>query len=79
MKLPFLSILMEALDRLDGLSGILQRIWFFITLPFVALFSGLYAAVTEAGRLFAQGPFRAIRRALSGYAKTPKLWDVWIN
>jgi len=51
---------METLDRLDGLSGILQRIWFFITLPFVALFSGLYAAFTEAGRLFAQGPFRAI-------------------
>ena len=51
---------METLDRLDGLSGILQRIWFFITLPFVALFSGLYAALSEAGRLFAQGPFRAL-------------------
>lgn len=51
---------METLDRLDGLSGILQRIWFFITLPFVALFSGIYAALSEAGRIFAQGPFRAL-------------------
>ncbi len=60
MKLPFLSMLMEILDRLDGFSGILKRIWLFLSLPFVALFSGLYAGLSEAGRIFAQGPFRAL-------------------
>ena len=60
MKLPFLSMLMETLDRLDGLSGILKRIWYFLSLPFVALFSGLYVGLSEAGRIFAQGPFRAL-------------------
>lgn len=60
MKLPFLSMLMDTLDGLDGLSGILKRIWFFLSLPFVALFSGLYAGSSKAGRIFAQIPFRSL-------------------
>ncbi|MCP4477919.1 MAG: hypothetical protein GY818_07495, partial [Planctomycetaceae bacterium] len=58
MKIPFLAAFMESLDRLDGASGVLKRVVVFITLPFVALLSGLYAGSSEAVRILAQGPFK---------------------
>ena len=58
MKIPFLAAFMESLDRLDGASGVLKRVVVFITLPFVALLSGLYAGSSEAIRVLAQGPFK---------------------
>ncbi len=52
MKIPFVALVAESLNKVDGLTGLFKRFFTLLTLPFVLIFSGLYAALTEAGRLF---------------------------
>ena len=60
MKIPFVSLVAESLNKIDGLTGLLKQFFTILTLPFVLVFSGLYTALAEAGRIFTQGPLQAI-------------------
>ena len=64
MKKRIVELFAQSLEKIDGFTRFIR--WFFtiISLPFIFVFSGLFAALTETGRIFSQGPFRAIATVL---------------